>query len=104
MTRHMFRIVLKQGHWKDFIAAVNYRRAEECIASGAGTTAAVRYRHNYIDERHIAVSEEKTSVRVIEPANCENLVYFLPTPKSPHAWSRRWLLASAPAKPSSTRP
>jgi len=69
---------------KDFIAAVNYRRAEECVAAGAGRTADVRYRHNYLDERHIAVSEPKTSVRVLEPADCEGLVYFLPTPKSPH--------------------
>ncbi len=69
---------------KDFIAAVNYRRAEECIASGAGGTADVRYRHNYLDERHIAVSEEKTSVRIMEPTDCTDMVYFLPTPKSPH--------------------
>ncbi len=69
---------------KDFVAAVNYRRAEECIANGAGGTSQVRYRHNHFDENHIAVSEELTSVRVIEPADCENLVYFLPTPKSPH--------------------
>ncbi|NJD18380.1 MAG: Sec-dependent nitrous-oxide reductase, partial [Gemmatimonadetes bacterium] len=69
---------------KDFIAAVNWRRAEECVASGAGRTDDVRYRHNYVDDRHIAVSEEKTKVRVIQPSDCENLVYFLPTPKSPH--------------------
>lgn len=69
---------------KDFIAAVNYRRAEECIANGAGSTSDVRYRHNYFDDRHIAVTEEKTSVRVIEPSDCSELVYFLPTPKSPH--------------------
>jgi len=69
---------------KDFVAAVNYRRAEECLANGAGGTSQARYRHNYFDENHIAVSEERSSVRVIEPADCENLVYFLPTPKSPH--------------------
>ncbi|MHB1193930.1 MAG: Sec-dependent nitrous-oxide reductase [Longimicrobiales bacterium] len=69
---------------KDFIAAVNWRRAEECVASGVGRTDDVSYLHNYIDDRHIAVSEEKTSVRVIQPTECENLVYFLPTPKSPH--------------------
>jgi nitrous-oxide reductase len=69
---------------KDFIAAVNYRRAEECIAAGAGRTDAATYRHNYFDDRHIAVSEEKNSVRVIEPSDCSDMVYFLPTPKSPH--------------------
>jgi nitrous-oxide reductase len=69
---------------KDFIAAVNYRRAEECIAGGAGQTMPATYRHNYFDDRHIAVSEELSSVRVIEPSDCSDLVYFLPTPKSPH--------------------
>jgi len=69
---------------KDFVAAVNYRRAEECIANGAGQTMDARYAHNYLDDRHIAVSEMNSSVRVIEPSECSDLVYFLPTPKSPH--------------------
>ena len=69
---------------KDFVAAVNYRRAEECIADGAGRDMQADYRHNVLDERHIAVSERRTSVRVIEPSDCSDLVYFLPTPKSPH--------------------
>ncbi|MDT8370172.1 MAG: Sec-dependent nitrous-oxide reductase [Longimicrobiales bacterium] len=69
---------------KDFVAAVNYRRAEECIAEGAGEIVPANYRHNYLDDRHIAVSEEKSGVRMIEPNECDGLIYFLPTPKSPH--------------------
>lgn len=69
---------------KDFVAAVNFRRAEECIANGAGEIMPARYAHNYIDDRHIAVSEMKDGVLVIEPSDCSELVYFLPTPKSPH--------------------
>jgi nitrous-oxide reductase len=69
---------------KDFIAAVNYERAEECIAAGAGEMMPANYAHNYIDDRHIAVTEMQNSVRVIEPSDCSDLVYFLPTPKSPH--------------------
>jgi nitrous-oxide reductase len=69
---------------KDFVAAVNYRRAEECIASGAGTETPADYRHNYFNDDHIAVSERVNSVLVIEPSDCSDLVYFLPTPKSPH--------------------
>jgi nitrous-oxide reductase len=69
---------------KDFVAAVNYRRAEECLAAGAGRTEPARYRHNTFDENHIAQSEELTSTRIIEPSDCSELVYFLPTPKSPH--------------------
>jgi len=69
---------------KDFIAAVNWQRAEECIEAGNARQMPSRYLHNYMDEAHIAQTEEKTSVTVLEPANCEQLVYFLPTPKSPH--------------------
>jgi nitrous-oxide reductase len=69
---------------KDFVAAVNYRRAEECLANGAGRTMPATYRHNTFDENHIAQSEELTSTRVIEPSDCADMVYFLPTPKSPH--------------------
>lgn len=69
---------------KDFVAAVNYRQAEQCIANGAGTTMPARYAHNYIDENHIAQSEMMSDVLVIEPADCSDMVFFLPTPKSPH--------------------
>ena len=43
-----------------------------------------RYAHNYMDDRHMAVSEMMDEVLVIEPDDCSELVYFLPTPKSPH--------------------
>ncbi|ARA93777.1 nitrous oxide reductase [Rhodothermaceae bacterium RA] len=69
---------------KDFIAAVNWRRAEECVAGGAARTMPARYAHNHFDEAHIARHELKTEVTVLEPSDCPNLVYFLPTPKSPH--------------------
>lgn len=69
---------------KDFVAAVNYRRAEECLANGGGRVTPAKYRHNTFDENHIAQSVEMTSTRVIEPSECSNMVYFLPTPKSPH--------------------
>ncbi len=70
---------------KDFIAAVNWQRAEECVASGNSRQMNTRYFHNHLDPAtRSAVSTEKTSVTVLEPADCENLVYFLPTPKSPH--------------------
>lgn len=69
---------------KDFVAAVNYRRAEQCIAEGAGRDMATSYRHNLMGEDHIARSNEVTSVKVIEAADCSDMIYFLPTPKSPH--------------------
>lgn len=37
-----------------------------------------------MDENDMAVSEIRTEVLVMEPSECSKLVYFLPTPKSPH--------------------
>jgi nitrous-oxide reductase len=69
---------------KDFVAAVHWRRAEECVASGAGRMVPGQYVHNVVGEDRIARSEMKNSVRMIEPADCSDMIYFLPTPKSPH--------------------
>lgn len=70
---------------KDYIAAVNYRRAEACVEQGKGRRAAVDYRHNHMDEfTRTAISERRTSVLQITPAECPGVMYFLPTPKSPH--------------------
>jgi nitrous-oxide reductase len=70
---------------KDYIAAVNWRRAEECVADGKAETVQSRYMHNFMDEKsRIAKSETKSSVKMLEPDDCEGVVYFLPTPKSPH--------------------
>ena len=69
---------------KDFIAAVNWRRAEECVAEGLGSQQPGTYFHNHMDERHMAVSEERNGVTMLTPAACSDMVYFLPTPKSPH--------------------
>lgn len=70
---------------KDFIAAVNWKKAEEYIAAGNFETMATNYAHNIYDEKtHMATSTMKKEVRILDPAKCPGLVYFLPTPKSPH--------------------
>lgn len=70
---------------KDFIAAVNWQRAEQCVADGNARQMDTRYFHNHMDRAtQSAISTEKTSVTVLEPANCDQMVYYLPTPKSPH--------------------
>ena len=69
---------------KDFVAAVDYEEAEECVEEGKATQMEARYRHNRLDDRHIAVSQERSSVLVLDPADCDEMIYFLPTPKSPH--------------------
>jgi len=70
---------------KDFIAAVNYARAEECVAQGKAKAAPSSYKHNVVDEKsRIATSETRTSTLLLDPKDCEGVVYYLPTPKSPH--------------------
>jgi len=70
---------------KDFIAAVNWKRAEECVAEGKGQPMAASYAHNWMDhETHSAKTEMRSGATVIQPKDCAGLVYFLPTPKSPH--------------------
>src|SRR5439155_27352878 len=70
---------------KDYIAAVNYRQAERCVAEGRAKTAPAEYYHNVLDEHsHEATAEKKSGVSVLDPRDCPGLVYYLPTPKSPH--------------------
>lgn len=69
---------------KDFIAAVHWKRAEECVAEGKGKSVPARYAHNYVDRDHVAKTEMRSGSVVLTPADCDGLVYYLPTPKSPH--------------------
>ena len=64
---------------------MNYKRAEECVATGKGKATPANYVHNYIDPAsRIAKSETKTSVTMLDQMTCDGMVYYLPTPKSPH--------------------
>ena len=70
---------------KDFIAAVNWKKAEEYVAQGKAKEMPARYAHNiYSDVTHSATSEMLDKVKVLDPADCPGLVYLIPTPKSPH--------------------
>ncbi|MCR9253177.1 MAG: Sec-dependent nitrous-oxide reductase [bacterium] len=70
---------------KDFIAAINWKKAEELIANGQFETIKTEYAHNvYEESTHMATSTMKKEVKVLDPAKYPGLVYFLPTPKSPH--------------------
>src|SRR4029079_9976708 len=70
---------------KDYIAAVNYRMAEKCVADGKAKAFPSQYMHNWMDNAsRSAKSETKTSVRMLDPRDCPGIVYYLPTPKSPH--------------------
>ncbi len=70
---------------KDYVAAVNYRKAEECVAAGKAKTFPSEYDHNYVDPSSgIAKVETMHSVKLLNPMDCDGVVYYLPTPKSPH--------------------
>lgn len=70
---------------KDFIAAINWKKAEEIVAAGGFETVPAEYAHNVWDEStQMATSTMKKEVKVIDPAQHPGLVYLLPTPKSPH--------------------
>lgn len=72
-------------HDKDFIAAVNWKKAEEYIAAGKGKDYPTNYVHNYYDEKtHMATSTTVETVKVLIPSECPGLIYYIPTPKSPH--------------------
>ena len=70
---------------KDFIAAVNWKKAEEYIQQGKFQEVPAQYAHNtYSDKTHTGTSTMMNKVKVLIPSECPGLVYFLPTPKSPH--------------------
>lgn len=70
---------------KDFIMAVNWKKAEEYIKAGKGKKQAVNYVHNTWDEKtHSAKSETKNEVLVLDASELKDMCYMIPCPKSPH--------------------
>jgi nitrous-oxide reductase len=72
-------------HDKDYIMAVNWKKAEEYLKAGKGKKQSVKYAHNiYSDKTHSATSEIKTEVTVLDSKELKDICYFFPCPKSPH--------------------
>jgi nitrous-oxide reductase len=70
---------------KDFVMAVNWKKAEEYMKAGKGKKQAVKYAHNtYSEKTHTATSEIKTEVLVLSAKELKDICYFIPCPKSPH--------------------
>lgn len=70
---------------KDFIMAVNWKKAEEYIAQGKGRVEKAKYAHNLYDESvHSATSTMQQEVTVLDVTEFPDIVYFIPCPKSPH--------------------
>jgi nitrous-oxide reductase len=69
---------------KDYIAAIDWKRAEACVEQGKAEAAPARYAVNRLGEDGIARTEWGNGVKMLTPASCPGLAYYLPTPKSPH--------------------
>jgi nitrous-oxide reductase len=70
---------------KDFIMAVNWKKAEEYLAQGKATVEKVKYAHNtYSDKTHSATTKIEEKVSVLDVMSLPGIVYFIPCPKSPH--------------------
>lgn len=72
-------------HDKDFILAFNWKKAEACFDSGKARNAPGNYVHNKRGHNNKpATSQTFNAVKMLNPNDCPNMMYFLPTPKSPH--------------------
>ncbi|MCU7549486.1 Sec-dependent nitrous-oxide reductase [Chitinophagaceae bacterium LB-8] len=70
---------------KDFIMAVNWKKAQEYARAGKGKKVPVKYAHNVLDEKtHTATSTMINEVLTLDPKDCPDMVYMMPCPKSPH--------------------
>lgn len=70
---------------KDFIMAINWKKAEEYLAQGKGKIEKVKYAHNlYDDNTHTATTTMRDEVTVLDIAELPEIAYFIPCPKSPH--------------------
>lgn len=70
---------------KDLMAIVNWKKAEEYVKEGRFTERTTSFYHNLMDEGSgIVESKEMTKTRILNPADCPDMVYFIPVPKSPH--------------------
>ena len=70
---------------KDFIMAVNWKKAEEYLAAGKGQKWAANYAHNVYDEgTHTATTTMEKEVTVLDVKDLPGVCYFIPCPKSPH--------------------
>lgn len=70
---------------KDFIMAVNWKKAEEYIKAGKGKIEKAKYAHNtWNDETHTGTSVIKEEVLVLDAMAMKDICYLMPCPKSPH--------------------
>jgi len=69
---------------KDYLLAFNWAKAEQCVNDGKTKVVSAIHYDNYLPESKPAVAEKRTEVKMMSPKDCAGMMYYLPTPKSPH--------------------
>ena len=70
---------------KDFVMAVNWKKAEEYLKDGKGKKWPAKYAHNvYNENTHTATTEMVNEVTVLDVKDLPGICYYIPCPKSPH--------------------
>jgi nitrous-oxide reductase len=72
-------------HDKDFILAFNWKKAEACVDGGKARDVAGPHMNNRRGHNSKpATSNRIATVKMLNPNDCPGIMYYLPTPKSPH--------------------
>ena len=70
---------------KDFIMAVNWKKAEQYAKEGKGRKVPGKHYSNwYNDATHSTESTVYEDLMQLDPRELKDIVYFMPCPKSPH--------------------
>ncbi len=69
---------------KDYVLAFNWAMAKQCADQGKTKDFPGNYVDNFHPENKAAVSEKRSGVKLLSPSDCPGMMYYLPTPKSPH--------------------
>ncbi|MGP1501637.1 MAG: Sec-dependent nitrous-oxide reductase [Bergeyella cardium] len=70
---------------KDFLMAINWKKAAELAKAGKGRKVKTKYAHNVWDEEtHTGKSEIREEVTMLSIEDLKGSIYFMPCPKSPH--------------------
>ncbi|GAB4210139.1 MAG: Sec-dependent nitrous-oxide reductase [Bacteroidia bacterium] len=82
---HIIKEINASQNDKDFILAVNWKKAEEYLKNGKAQKINTKYYHNYFDEStQTAKSEIINECMALDPKDCPDMLYYIPCPKSPH--------------------
>lgn len=69
---------------KDYVMAFNWVQAEQCVKDGKAKAFSGEYYHDFRPESKPAIAEKMSGVKLMKPEDCPGMLYYLPTPKSPH--------------------